>query len=176
MKVSTNVTKPKKKKKPENAAGTVRPFKTELEGKTTLSVTPSKTTKTYAPARTHTGHPAYGKENPKNKDAAFIEEGRKKKQDIVHDSEGKPFRAGFTTEKTTPVKLTATTPKIKIIKPKAADTVKPKKSAEEIRGANAPGKTKANPVPWVVGQGGGRGKSEGKHLGNKAKVKIKYKR
>jgi hypothetical protein len=94
MKVSTNGPDPKKKK-----AKTVTTYKVE-PGKTT-TVEPTfkrgKETKTYDKARTFTGLKDYGKENPNNKDAEFIEEARRKKQDIAYDKEGKPYRAGHTT-------------------------------------------------------------------------------
>lgn len=116
--------------------GKVTPFKTVHEGKTELKITPGKTTKTYTPARELTGHKEYGKENAKNKDAAFIEEARKKKQDIAYDKDQKPYRAGVTTETSTPPKLSITTPKIRIAKVSSNKAVKPKKSAEEIRSEN----------------------------------------
>lgn len=56
-----------------------------------------KEKKTYTPARAFTGHAEYGKENPNNPDAKFIEDARKKKQDIAYDKDQKPYRAGVTT-------------------------------------------------------------------------------
>jgi hypothetical protein len=130
--VSTNLAKPKKKKKSATAdVGTVRPFKVEQVGKHELTFERGKTTKSYEAKRVHTGHPAYGKEDPSKKDAAFIEEARKKKQEIAYDKEGKPYRAGVTTETKTPDKIGITKTKIRIVP--AVKSVKPTMSAEEIR-------------------------------------------
>lgn len=80
MKVSSNKTiDPPKKKKSSVQLG----FKK------------GKETKEYTPARVLSGHKEYGKEDATKKDAAFIEEARAKKQDIVH-KDGKPYRAGHT--------------------------------------------------------------------------------
>lgn len=135
--VSTNVGKPKKKKKTDTPvvkpAGGVRPFTVKSEGKTELSATPGKTTKEYTHARVHTGHKAYGKENPKNADPAHVHEARAKKKDISYDAEGKPYRAGHTTTKETPPKANITTPKITIGRVEKKESVKPKTPASEIR-------------------------------------------
>lgn len=139
--VSTNVGKPKKKKNTAApAAGGVRPFKVEPQGKTELTFERGKTTKTYTPKREFTGHKAYGKDNPSKPDPKFVEEARAKKKDIAYDKEGKPYRAGETTESKTPDKVSIVTPKLKISK--VTTNVKPHKSTEEIRQQNAPGPKK----------------------------------
>jgi len=150
--VSTNVAKPKKKKK-SNASttadvGTVRPLKVETVGKHELTFERGKTTKHYESKRVHTGHAAYGKENPNNKDAAFIEEARKKKQDIAYDKDKKPYVAGETTTTKTPDKIGITKVKLRIVPPKTP--VKPTMSAEEIRQkGGAQPKRKLIRVPYL---------------------------
>ena len=62
-----------------------------------MTLTPGKEKTEYKEARVHSGHPEYGKENPNNKDAKFIEDARKKKQDIAYDKDNKPYKAGTTT-------------------------------------------------------------------------------
>lgn len=101
MKVYSNVTDPGKKKK--------------KNGSSYPEYTPGKETKTYTSSRALTGDPRYGKENPKGKDAPFIEKAREKKQDIAYDKSGKTYRAGVTTVTKEPGKFTAA--KIAIDKP-----------------------------------------------------------
>ncbi len=69
-----------------------------------ITLTRGKEEKTYTPARELTGDKRYGKENPKNKDAKFIEDARAKKQDIAY-KDGKPYRAGNTEVKKSPDKV-----------------------------------------------------------------------
>lgn len=136
LKVRTNVT-PKKKKKPETSSkpdpGKVRPFVVTGTGKHELKHERGKITKTYTAKREFTGHPEYGKDNPNKPDPKFIEEARSKKKDIAYDKDGKPYRAGVTTTKHDPDKISGTHHKIKIVRPKETVQVKPKKSTEEIR-------------------------------------------
>lgn len=62
----------------------------------TMTVTPGKEKSEYKSTRVLSGHPEYGKEKASNKDAKFIEDARKKKEDVVY-KDGKPYRAGTTT-------------------------------------------------------------------------------
>lgn len=100
--------------------------------------TPGKTKKTYTSGRSLTGHKDYGKENPKNKDAKFIEDARAKKQDIAY-KDGKPYRAGYTTETReegtfTPGKIPIPKPTIKIKVTSSKPEQKPVK--KEVKATN----------------------------------------
>lgn len=102
------------------------PGKKKNNGSKYPTYTEGKETKTYTPTRALTGDKRYGKENPKNADAPFIEKARSKKQDIAYDKSGKPYRAGVTTTTKEPGKFTAA--KIGIEKPKI-NTKKPAATA-----------------------------------------------
>lgn len=103
-------------------------------------------TKTYTPSRALTGDKRYGKENPANKDAKFIEDARANKQDISY-KDGKPYRAGTTTTSKSPDRVDV---KIPVKKPEFKPT------------SNTPAKTPAKKNPEVKpikkssGSSGGR--------------------
>ena|SRR6478672_733983 len=111
MKVRANVDGPGKSKVMVTAKK-VGPAPKEKSGGTEMKLTPGKETKSYTPARTFSGHPAYGKDNPSKKDPEFIEKARSEKKDIAYDKAGKPYRAGYTETKKEPDQVSA---KIKVV-------------------------------------------------------------
>ena len=153
MKVYSNVTDPGKKKKSDGYP----------------TYTPGKETKTYTSSRALTGDKRYGKEDPKNKDAAFIEEARKKKQDIAY-KDGKPYRAGTTT--VTKEEGRFTSPKIPIQKPGRVPlpTVKKEVVKKEVK-ATKKSAGKLKPMAMTYGTSKvSKGKETG---GNKYKNKVR---
>lgn len=106
--------------KPKKTGTMVTTIKRSSEGKTTVdtpTITHGQDKSTYTPARTMTGDKRYGNESAGNKDAKFIQDARDKKQDIARDSEGKPYRAGYTKTERTPDSISPTkinVPKLKL--------------------------------------------------------------
>lgn len=63
-----------------------------------------KTKKTYTPTDIRTGDSRYGKESASKATPDFVKKAQSAKQDIVHHK-NKPYRAGTTTEESTPAKV-----------------------------------------------------------------------
>jgi hypothetical protein len=104
MKIYSNVSKtPKKKKDP---AKTTTVHVREKVGKApdkskdgvTMTAKKGETKKTYAAQDVRTGHKEYGKESKTKPTPQFIKDAQDKKKEIVIKN-GKPYRAGTSTEK-----------------------------------------------------------------------------
>jgi hypothetical protein len=107
-----------------------------------------KTKKTYTPADIRTGDERYGKESASKATPDFVKKAQGAKQDIVHHKD-KPYRAGHTTETSTPAKVkikVRSTPSIHMHKTVPDNS----KTAAEIRakGGNA-GKRKLPHVDYL---------------------------
>ena len=113
MKVRTDIDKPEKGKTVVTTTATkVGPAPKEKSGGTEMKFSRGKETKTYTSARSFTGNPAYGKDNPSKPDPEFVEKARAEKKDIAYDKAGKPYRAGYTETKKEPDQVST---KIKVV-------------------------------------------------------------
>lgn len=113
-----------------------------------LTFSRGKETKDYQSARAHTGDKRYGNENPKNKDAKFIEDARAKKKDIAYDSEGKSYRAGYTktTKEPDKVGINIKKPDLSGVKIVESKKIEPKKEVK--KSGKSGGKLKARAMTY----------------------------
>lgn len=159
MKSYTNVSSNKPKKKVVSKVIYTRsPGEEVQKGKKAevkMTATRGTTTRTYTPSTVETGHKAYGKPGGgTNKEMnKLIEEAREKKRDVTaYSSKGLHYKAGTTTEKTTPatfkteVKVTPSIRKVNMTAKTVTEKAKTSQSGGNLkaRAVTAGGSTKGD--------------------------------
>lgn len=117
-----------------------------------LTHTRGKVKKTYTPTSVETGSEAYGKSGKGTKVAKLLSDARSKKQDIAYDDEGKPYRAGVTTETSEPPRLSVQIDKPKIPTRKESIRITVPKKPEAVAAKKKPAKLK--PMGMTYGTSG----------------------
>jgi hypothetical protein len=164
MAISTNVSKPPKKKKTTTVVG----LKVTSEKPTAKqgTMTPSTEKKVFKPADVRTGDKRYGKESATNPTPGFVKKAQGAKVDIA-TKDGKDYRAGYTTTQKEPAKFASVQ---KLPKVKAKLDIRTNVETDKVKSSKSKtGKLKAMAMTYGTD-------SPKKGGGTKYKKKVKAKK